>query len=203
MAQLEITHRYDYSIGPLEKVQLEILNDRYARISTRRWHTKRDYAIELAVLDPEPQREVHIAYRWLAAIALSLIATFIFLDYILSHLTTLPLGVSLGGTLGLILLTGLFVLLFITQSSRRLLFFARYSQLPLVEIPLPWGSESRAKSFAAEITRHTVVRRNRLDRTDQEMCAGELRMLRRLHEEKVIDEGSYAKARNLLLHFPH
>ena len=203
MKQLKVTHRYHYSIGPFEKVALEILNDRYARIEKRRWHSKRNYAIELAVLDPEPLRDTHIAYRWLLAVALTVAATFYFADYVLSNLTTLSLGFILGGIATLLGLGLLFILLFLTQSTRRLVFSARFSQLPLLEIPLPWGSEAKAQSFAMDVTRHALKRRQRLDRTDQEMCAGELRMLRRLSEEGVIDESRYNKARQTLLHFPH
>lgn len=196
---LTVTHHYSYQLGPVEAVKLEVLNNRYGRIHARRWHTSQSYALELATLNPQPNRLTRIAYPWLAAAIGSLLGTLAFLLYLLFGPHRVELTTAASGLAILIALTLLFTTLFFIHSSRRLIFTTRFSQLPLLSVPLPWRRQQSAADFAAKIGLLASENRQRLDYTDEEMRAGEMRMLRRLAEEGAIEAVLYTEAKKVLL----
>jgi hypothetical protein len=197
--EMTVTHHYEYSLGPIEQVSVEVLKDRYGRITTRRWRNQRQYAIELATLAPEPKQIIHIAWSWLIAgiVSLAGLAGFIaFLKYGNSHL---PILEAAGGIIGLLVLTVLFFYLFTILSTRRIVFHARFSGTPLIEIPIPMQHRRKGKLLAEELSKLAQKNRARLHHSDDDMRAGELRMLRRLSEEGAIDSNAYDQAKVLLL----
>src|SRR5512139_867016 len=124
---LNVTHRYDYKLGPIERVAVEVLNDRYGRVTSRHWHAKREYSIELATLLPESHQSVYLAWKWLGASGAMLLAMVGFIAYLKFSNNELSL-LAKGGTIaGLLALTALFFYLFILLSKRQIVFYARYS----------------------------------------------------------------------------
>ena len=199
---ITVTHRYDYKLGPIEQVAVEVLNDRYGRITKRRWHTAREYAIELATLLPDPIHNLYLAWRWLAASGGALLVMLGFIAYLKFSSNEPSLLVTAGTIAALLALTALFLYLFVILSKRRIIFHARYSGTPLVEIPIPLRNRHKGNSFATEfshLVQSNLARLTRLDHTDQDLRAGELRMLRRLSEEGAIARATYDKAKQLLL----
>jgi hypothetical protein len=197
--EITVTRHYDYALGPFAQTHVEVLNDRYGRITTRRWRTERQYAIELATLAPEPEQTTHVAWRWLigAVIALAGLAGFIaFLKYGNGEL---PLLEAAAGVIVLLALTLLFFYLFTVLSTRRIVFHARFSGTPLVEIPIPMRARAKGKAFANELGQLARKNRDRLHHSEDDLRAGELRMLRRLSEEGAINSGAYDQAKILLL----
>lgn len=197
--EITVTNQYDYRQGPIEQVHVEVLNDRYGRVTTRRWRSERQYAIELATLSPEPKMSVHIAWSWLAAAVLMLAGLIGFLAFAKYGSMALPLYEMAGGTILLLVLTLFAFYLFTALSTRRIVFRARFSGTPLVEIPIPVSSRNKGKAFADELSKLAQKNRARLHHSDDDMRAGELRMLRRLSEEGAIDDSDYDKAKILLL----
>lgn len=197
--ELTVTHRYDYHAGPIKQVAIEVLNDRYGRVSIRHWRAAREYAIELATLAPEPQRTTHFAWRWLAAAAGMLLGLAGFIAYLMYGSGEISLLVSAGAIALLVALLVLFLYLFVTLSTRHIIFQARFSGVPLVEIPLPVSDRKKGAAFAEVLAGLAQKNRARLHHTDDDMRAGELRMLRRLSEEGAIADAVYDKAKMLLL----
>lgn len=196
---LNTTHRYDYKLGPIEQVAIEVLNDRYGRIAARRWHTSRNYAIELATLSPEPIQSTHFAWRWLAAACAMLLGLAGFIAYLKYGNGETTRLISAGGIAILVALTVLFFYLFVILSTRRIVFRARYSGVPLVDIPMPIGDRKKGNAFAEVMSELAHKNRARLHHTDEDLRAGELRMLRRLSEEGAIASATYDKAKQALL----
>jgi hypothetical protein len=197
---LNVTHRYDYKLGPIEQVAIEVLNDRYGRVATRRWHASRNYAIELATLDPEPTQSTHFAWRWLyatGAMLLGLVGFIAYLKYGSGEISTL---ISAGGVVILLALTALFFYLFLILSKRTIVFQARFSGVALVEIPIPVSDRKKGQAFSKVIGHLAQKNLRRVEHYSQnDLRAGELRMLRRLSEEGAIASASYDKAKMLLL----
>ncbi|HEY0634320.1 MAG TPA: hypothetical protein VGE00_02970, partial [Gammaproteobacteria bacterium] len=133
--ELTVTQHYESRLGPFETISVEVLNDRYGRITTSRRRKSRNYAIELATLDPEPRHTMKIAWKCLAAGLVSLLALAGFIYYLMNASAELPLAASLGGGAGLLALTLLFVRMFAALTARHIIFHARYSTTPLMEIP--------------------------------------------------------------------
>ncbi len=197
---LDVTHHYDYKLGPIEQVTVEVLNDRYGRIATRRWHARREYAIELATLQPEPQQSLYLAWKWLGASGAMLLAMVGFITYLKFSSSELSFLAKAGTIAGLLALTALFFYLFIRLSKRQIVFHARYSGIPLMKIPIPISSRKKGQTFAhviGQLAQKNLMRVGHY--TDNDLRAGELRMLRRLSEEGAIDNAAYDKAKRLLL----
>lgn len=200
MEKLNITHRYDYKLGPIEQVAIEVLNDRYGRVTTRRWHASRNYAIELATLAPEPQQSTHFAWRWLGAAGAMLLGLVGFIAYLKYGHGESSWLVSAGGVVILGALTALFFYLFVILSKRTIIFCTRYSGVSLVEIPVPVSNRKKGQAFANVISLLAEKNLKRVEHyTENDLRAGELRMLRRLSEEGAIASGVYDKAKMLLL----
>ena len=197
--ELNVTYRYDYKVGPIEQVTIEVLNDRYGRIAARRWHASRNYAIELATLSPEPSHSTHYAWRWLAAAGIMLLGLAGFIAYLKYGSGESSLLISAGGIAILGALVALFLYLFVLLSTRRIVFEARYSGVPLVEIPVPVSDRKKGKAFAKTMSELAQKNRARLHHSEDDLRAGELRMLRRLSEEGAIPSGAYDKAKMMLL----
>lgn len=197
--ELNVTHQYDYKLGPIEQVAIEVLNDRYGRITTRRWHAARNYAIELATLAPEAQHSTHFAWRWLGAAGTMLLGLVGFIAYLKYGHGETSWMVSAGGIAILGLLTALFFYLFFILSKRTIIFRARFSGVPLVEIPIHVSERKKGQAFAEVMSTLAQKNRARLHHTDDDLRAGELRMLRRLSEEGAIASAVYDKAKMMLL----
>lgn len=199
--ELNITHRYDYKLGPIEQVAVEVLNDRYGRITARRWRVTRNYAIELATLAPEAKHSTHFAWRWLGAAGVMLLGLLGFIAYLKYGSGESSLLISVGGISILAALAALFIYLFIILSKRMIIFRARFSGVPLVEIPIRVSERKKGQAFAEAMSTLAQKNRARLDHSDNDMRAGELRMLRRLAREGAIDSNVYDQAKTLLLRF--
>jgi hypothetical protein len=197
---LNVTHRYDYKLGPIEQVAIEVLNDRYGRIAARRWHASRNYAIELATLDPEAQQSTHYAWRWLYAAGAMLLGLAGFIAYLKYSSGETTLLISAGGIVILAALTALFFYLFVILSTRRIVFRTRYSGVPLVEIPIPVSDRKKGQTFSRVISQLAQKNLSRVEHySENDLRAGELRMLRRLSEEGAIASATYDKAKMFLL----
>ncbi len=198
--ELTVTQHYESRLGPFEKISVEVLNDRYGRITTTRLRKSRNYAIELATLDPEPRNTLKIAWKWLAAGLVSLLALAGFIYYLMNSSTELPLAASLGGGVLLLALTALFLRMFTALTARHIIFHARYSTTPLMEIPIPVSDRKNGKAFANVISQLAQKNLMRVGHyTENDLRAGELRMLRRLAEQGAIANSDYDKAKTLLL----
>lgn len=197
--ELTVTQHYESRLGPFEKINFEVLNDRYGRITTTRLRKSRNYAIELATLNPKPRQTVKVAWRLLAAGVVTLLGLAGLIYYQMKGSGTLPLPATAGAALLLLALTVLFFRMFTTLSGRRIVFSARFSGIPLVEIPIPVSDRKRGKAFAEVMSMLAQKNRARISHNDDELRAGELRMLRRLSDEGAIASAAYDKAKMQLL----
>lgn len=196
--ELTVTHHYESRLSPIERATVEVLNDRYCRTTTRRLHTTRDYSIELATLSPAPRHTTDIAWRWLAAGLVSLLA----LAGLIYYSVNGGGGISPAGIGAIVLLLApalLFFYLFATLSARRVIFYGRFSGVPLVAAHFPLRDRRQEKAFAETLSTLAQKNRARLHHTDDDLRAGELRMLRRLSEKGAITRGDYDKAKAVLL----
>src|SRR5512139_3302025 len=116
--EINVTHRYDFKLGPIEQLAVEVLNDRYGRISTRRWHSAREYAIELATLLREPKQSLYLAWHWLIAGAVTLLGLAGFIAYLKYSSSEPSLLVTVATIAILALLAGVFIYLFVQMSRR-------------------------------------------------------------------------------------
>lgn len=197
---LTVTHHYASRLGPFEKITIEVLNDRYGRVTTTRLRKSRNYAIELATLTPEAEETLKVAWQWLAAGVVALLALVGLGYYVINGESGLPLPATLGSGLLLLALTLFLLRMFFALSARHIIFRARYSDIPLLEIPIPVSDRKQGQAFAKTISQLAQKNLARVEHySEADLRAGELRMLRRLAEEGALASGDYDKAKTVLL----
>lgn len=193
-----LTARLHQTDGPKDIRLFEVFDHRFLRVrQTNGQNALRDYAMDLAILAPSG-RTVQRADRhwlWLAAatvttLLLSLAA--LFLGFA-SPLLLLPLA-------GVLLAVSIICIAQFLRSRRHLLVFdSRYAAVPLVELLVNQPEQDSYAAFVAGLCAdiETLVRDKGLSPTD--LRAGELRSLRKLLEQQVIDLPAYETAKQHLL----
>lgn len=193
-----LTARLHQTDGPKGVRLFEVFDHRFLRVrQTNGQNALIDYAMDVAILAPAG-RAVHSSERrWLwvagaAAVALLISLAVLFLG-LASPLVLLPLA-------GLLLALAIICVSQFLRSRRHLLVFdSRYAAVPLVELLINQPDSGSYAAFVAGLCAdiEALVRDKSLSATD--LRAGELRSLRKLQEQQVIDSSAYEAAKQRLL----
>jgi hypothetical protein len=193
-----LTARLHQTDGPKGIRLFEIFDHRFLRVrQTIGRSTPRDYAMDISILSPSghPEHRAQHHWLWLAVAAAVLVLTSVtalFLEFA-NPLTLLPLT-------GMLLAITIICLTEFLRSRRHLLVFdSRYATVPLVELLINQPERDSYAAFVAGLDADiaNLLRDKALSPTD--LRAGELRSLRKLLEQQIIDNATYQTAKQRLL----
>jgi len=179
--------------------RLDLFNEHYLCVRTRRMKRQSEFKLEVATLDPEAKKVEDIAWHWLAACAIT-VGVAAYFVYMLTtsenSATNLP---PLGTIATLLLLAGAFALAFILSSERKWVFQTRAASCPLVVIPFRKANREEAAEFASRLQQAIKATTDKKGYSDDDLFAGEMRMLRRLSKSGVISDSLYDSAKKHML----
>ncbi|HKK05519.1 MAG TPA: hypothetical protein VKA50_06680 [Gammaproteobacteria bacterium] len=179
--------------------RFELFNDRYVRVFQARKKQDVEYTIDLLALAPGSERKIHFHWKWLsgACLALTICAAVTF------ALFREPSGERMLYLAPILLIAlaaclGMFYQFFAT-SQRCQVFSSRFAGVPLVELLVNRPDAARFKAFVQDLEIRIDLVSQKTHLTDNELKAGEMRMLRRLASRGVINDKAYNHAKSLIL----
>lgn len=192
--------QYHYSDRLKGERRLELFNDHYLSVASRRLKKKQQqFKLEVATLNPEAKKVEDMAWHWLVAAVLPLLACGYFLYYLFSGADSSEILTTLAAIGGLLLLSGAFAVAFWLGSVRQWVFQTRAAQYPLVQIPFRKRERKAAAEFAEQLEQAIRRTTEKKGYSDDDLFAGEMRMLRRLSESGILSDDIYDSAKKHML----
>lgn len=179
--------------------RLELFNDHYLSVDSRRLKKRRQYKLEVATLNPEAECIEDIAWHWLAAGLLTLGVGGYFLYGVISGAVTAELTTVLSAAIVLPLVTAGFALAFLLGSERKWVFRTRAAKYPLVVVPYHKAESESAAAFVEQLKRAIEATTDKKGYSRDDLFAGEMRMLRRLSKSGIISDDIYDSAKKHML----
>lgn len=187
-----INARYRFFSRLKGEVELEIFNDFYLTVKQRQVNKRHQFRIELAPLNPQAVKKEALALHWLAAALIAALGSAFFLYTLFSGSEP---WMSLLGALIAAAFSAAFTVLFLYHSERHWVLTTRNALYPLLTIPYHRHQEREAQGFV-EALQQTIERNVASKRYNGEaLFVGELRMLRRLANQKVLSDTLYNQAK--------
>ncbi|MEN8170333.1 MAG: hypothetical protein ABFS08_08945 [Pseudomonadota bacterium] len=174
------------------EVDIEIFNDFYIRVKERPLKKTRQFKMEVATLNPQAKKKNDLALHWFAAAAISGIGSCFF---IYTLFTGNELWMSLLGALIAAASSAAFTVLYFYNSERKWIVETRNSLYPLVVVPYHKRQQKEVQAFIE--TLQQAIENNVASKryNSEDLFAGELRMLRRLTNNKILSSTRYDKAK--------
>lgn len=178
--------------------QVQLLDNRELRIVEEQKRRRKEYSIDLLALDHRRKGKIHLAWPWLigalSALFLTILAWWLIPAYAGSYTTALLiLAVVIGG----LLIAGCLYMLW-KASSRRQCFLSRHARIPLLELDVGKPSGKEFKKFVEHLEKRIDNLHEHFKLSTQQELSGEMRMLRRLSDKKVLREADYQRAKTKL-----
>ena len=178
------------------EVEVQLFNDFYIYVKEKPLKKTRHFRLEVATLNPKAEMKVDLAIHWLAASMIAALGSGFFL---FTLFTGNALWMSL---LGAVIAAGIsagFAALYFYTSQRKLIVETRNSLYPLVVLPFHKAQQKEAEAFIA--TLQQAIEKNVANKrySSEDLFAGELRMLRRLANNKVLSDTLYAQAKAYMM----
>jgi hypothetical protein len=173
---------------------LSIANPKAFALNFFKSKDKEQHHVNLAYLDPKPDRQVHIAWEWfvngLAAIAWAFVIIYVgeYTDFTMAHDAMLPAGILLG-TFGIIAF-----MIFYYKTQDKIIYKSCIGQVPVIELFHMPRSDAYNKfidTFEASI--YKAQHKGRMSMKHR--LAGELKLLRKMAESGSISDNEYESAR--------
>lgn len=187
-------------VGPLgKKRQVQLLDNRELRIIEEQKRSSKEYSVDLLALDKRHRHKFYLSWPWLLAGLIILLLTWIagslIPQYAPDYATLLLILVVVTGGL---LIAGCLYMFWI-HSSRRQYFLSRHARIPLLELEFGKPSVKEFKHFIGYLEQRINALQEHFQLSSEQQLSGEMRMLRRLADKKVLGESDYQKAKSKLL----
>lgn len=179
--------------------QLELFNEHYLSVNSKRLNKKRQFKMEVATLDPEAKKVEIIPWQWLIAGLASLAGAGYLLYFLLSSAEGNTVWFALGGASMLLLLCAVLIITFWHKLERKWVFETRASHCPLVVIPFNKANTKEAQRFVEQLQAAVEHTNSQKGYSSEDLFAGEMRMLRRLSKSGVISDRIYDSAKKEML----
>lgn len=193
-----LTARLQQTNGPKDVRLFELFDRRFLRVRLANARKLlRDYAMDVVILAPGGRLEHSIERRWLWAAGIMALGLLGSVGALSLELGSLLMLLPLAGTLLTLLVLSLALLL---RSRRKVLVFdSRFAGIPLVEIVVNQPDKKTYKAFVETLTSNIETQVHSRELNDNHLRAGELRTLRKLLEQQIIDSADYDTAKQFLL----
>lgn len=194
MEQLEPTINASYRFYSRLKgeVQLQLFNDFYLSVKERPLKNTRHFKMEIATLNPQAVKKEELAVHWLAAALIAALGSGFFLYTLFSGTELL---MPLIGSLIAAGVSAAFTALFFYSSERKWVMETRNALYPLVVIPYHKSQQQEVLAFIESLQQ--AIERNVVSKryNSEDLFVGELRMLRRLTNKKILSDTIYDQAK--------
>jgi len=174
------------------EVEVQLFNDFYICVKERPLKRTRLFKLEVATLNPLAQKREELAIHWLAAAVIAGLGSAFFLYTLFAGG---DLQMSLLGALLAAAGSAAFVALYFYSSERKWVVETRNALYPLVVIPFHKGQRKEAQTFVEALQQAIEKNVQRKCYSNEDLFAGELRMLRRLAKNRVLSATLYEQAK--------
>ena len=178
--------------------RVTFLDNRTLRIDSQTNNQKTSFRIDVIALKLKPSRSYALAWPWLIGAILMLgillaevSGSFIFPDS--GSWQSILVKVALG-VLGVVCLV-----LFFKLSHGKYVFKSRHAKVPLLDIWTGQPSGKAVRAFVQLLEQRIENAYNHMELTKEQQITGEIKMLRRLVEENIIQNADYEPARARLM----
>lgn len=179
--------------------QLQLFNDYYLNYYSKRLNKKSQFKMEVATLNPEAKKLEGIPWHWLGGGIASLAGAAYLVSFGLDSAEGNAFWLALGGAAALLLLCAGFLATFWHKLERKWVFETRSSRCPLVVIPFNKSNKKKAKEFVQQLQAAIELTTHKKGYSNEDLFAGEMRMLRRLSKAGVISDRIYNSAKKEML----
>jgi len=178
----------------------QIKSGSYLSVKQTKTRRKIQFDIDLIALSPDSRIQVNLAWHWMVAMLVSIIAIVIVLaitqfisDKTILNYTQFFIAI-------LVSLFFIFTILFLTFSNRKRIFMTRHAKLPIIEILISNPNKNSYNAFIDELENEIIITAENRQLNSKQQRAGELKTLRRLSEQGVISKTDYEESKYILLH---
>lgn len=193
-SKINATLQQQSKAGPLREFQ--IVDGKEIRITIGNAPKQQTYSVQLLALADKSHIRLHIAWWWLWLLVVSVVALsgYWFAPTVLAKLGTFEFSYVASFSLAAILSLVMFVL----KLSRKRVFVSRLTGITLFDILISNPNHRAYKAFLNNINQSLNNARQFWNLKHEQQVAGEMRMLRRLAEERIIKQSEYEKAKTKL-----
>lgn len=179
--------------------RFELKDGRYLFVDVKGLQRNKSYQLDLVALEPKSKFHLTFKWPWLVAAA----GTMLLLYFILQSLPQL-FQIQLDEyafalTLGLGSLAFIFLILFVATSSVERVFVASHTNFPLVRLLIRKPDAKSYRSFLSALETSIQAVSDKIQLDQQQLLAGELRMMRRLTKHNVLSEKQYEQIKSRLM----
>jgi hypothetical protein len=197
--QITSNAKYRFSNRFQGKHRLELFNDHYLSVRSKTGLHDANYRLEVATLLPEGKRIERPAWFWLAT-TLLILAVSVFLGFtFIVNPEAIDLRIAVGSIAVLLLLAGYSFAVFRRKSELLWVFETRSARYPLINIPYDRKCSDQATFFVVQLEKAIKQTTEQKQYNQDDLFAGEMRMLRRLAKSGVLSEDMYDTAKKNML----
>lgn len=180
-----------------------IFDDHYLEVVHKQGKKRQGFRLDIATLSPDFQRCNNIAWHWLAAVVFFTSATVAFVYYAVHNIGLERLQDTLYVIALFFVVSVVAVLLFKLDTARKVTFRTRHANYPLVEVIWCRDREQSFNEFVDMLAERARVIPEQRKLSDEVLCAGEVKMLRRLKNKGIVANNSYEKAKQVIFKHTH
>ena len=176
--------------------EFSIFNDTHLYQMVKKKHRrKREFHINLALLDTSPKHEFILAYDWLFTTVICTLGT-LFMIYI-CWFSSMEISSSSASVITAFSVTFCSIIFLITllKTDNRVQLFSRYGHVPIVEFINNTPGRSELSEFIQILQQHIESTQQNTSLSVKELLSLELKELRRLHKEAIISVDHYEQAK--------
>ena len=176
--------------------RLTFVDNRTLRVDQENNNKTSSYRIDIIALRTKHHRNLSLSWPWLLASLFLICLLFAEMQWQFIF----PAG-SLLATLGYIAIGVLALIcfgLFLKFSHIKHVFRSRHAKVPLIEIWAGTPSRKAVNNFLKLMVERIEKAHNHMNLSEEQQLTGEIKMLRRLVDEKVLPQSIYEKAKEKL-----
>jgi hypothetical protein len=190
---IEIHQQWAPGLG----VKVKLLNGRELHVEKKAKPHRTKYIIDLLALEEISQQKTIFGWKWLIAGLAAILSMALCLRF-LPMLDESMLYMALVSIVGLAVGAGCFFKAY-KGTSRKQIFHSRSANVPLIELAVNNPSKKVFNDFINKLEELIQSSREGLVISTNNQLAGEMKMLRRLSEEGILNASVYKKAKAGLL----
>ncbi len=190
---------YQFSNRIKAETSLELFDKYYLAVKERKLKRKREFRLELAILNPEAQHVTRSSTYWLAAAGIAVLIGLYCVNLLLNANDNSAFWTTLSAATGAILLGALFIALYVLSIERKWVINTRTALHPLVEVPYHRRDKKQAEQFVKQLQNAIEMTIAEKGYNNEHLFAGEMRMLRRLAKNRILSNSHYDRAKKQML----
>lgn len=174
-----------------------VVEGREIRINLQSKFKTQQFAVSLLALGEKSSYHIHVSWGWVVTALFA--ALMLSGHYYAKRYLAVDIGIyefAVVAVFGLLLLVS--IVAFVLNFSRKRLFYSRQAHIPLFDILINNPDQRQYRRFLQDLEACIVRSRQFWQLKHEQQMAGELRMIRRLVNEGVLEQSLYERAKEQL-----